>query len=87
MYMTCTEVPLKTMGEHIFGEGTALIFRESRRDGEWCRTRLGTRDVEGACGRSVKDHCRRRIPKKDSDAGIGIGKLHGHEAAGSSLSN
>jgi len=33
------------MGESVFGKGTVLIFRESRRDGEWCNTKLGARDL------------------------------------------
>lgn len=37
--------PLRNMGESVFGKGTVLIFRESRRDGEWCNTKLGARDL------------------------------------------
>jgi len=64
MHRTCTEVPLKNLGERALGEGAALVFGEIRRDDEWCEAGLRTRGLEGARGKSVKGHCGRQIQKK-----------------------
>lgn len=47
---------------------------------------------QDTCRGHVGDPCRTIVggrfqKQEDSDSGIGIGKLHGHESAGSSLSN
>lgn len=83
VHMSCTEVPSGPREAHFWGEDSIDVWNNHER----CRMRLGTRDLEGAWERYIKDHCIELKNKRDSETGIGIAELHGHEAAGSSLSN